>query len=314
MLTYTYKNKDGIVKQIVVKLADYDFIPVWIDYVQRIASKTPHIKWYAAGVNNNRQKAPPHELIPTLEHLLGNYNYFQDLGVNDYTETIELLKSLITNPEETEQKHLNMFHRHFTRLEMDYLNIQKPLPLHAELNEFWQNIQDINGYTHKLESYTYGRIERRKKYEEFLQYSVQFTNAHNLAYVGPVESVFTESNIEHIKDFKFDFFTQNYDYDVWLHEDITGKDQMKTFLDEDDLTQFDVTGNLLFTPSVTFDPHKVYKSILDDKTFRNESINCKKTLDRYPIGTIVSCENVIWDELFESEILSIYLNDKLLWG
>lgn len=313
MVVYTYKNKNEEVNKIEVELAKHDFIPIWINYLERISKKTPNTEWYVAVANKVNKPVKPNILIPYLKKLLEIYNFFNNHKVNNFDEIIYLLTELVTCPEKTEQKHLNTFHRHFTLLEMEYLKQGKSLPLGIDFKKFWLAIQELNTYTHKLECYTYGKSVRRQKYKDQLQYSIQFTNAHNLAYSKTEQSIFSDKNIEYINNCKFDFFSQNYDYDVWLHEDITGKDQMKAFLEEDDLKEFDVTGNILFTPSVLFDPFKIYKNVLDDKLFRKESKDASKTLDRYPIGNIINKNNIIWSNLLESKIMSIHLNNNLLW-
>lgn len=317
LLKYTIKDNRKVTKSISVALAQYDFVEYWRDYVVRIAEKTPHVTWYFAGVNNNRQEAGTDILIGPLKQLYNNYSYFVLLGINveSFTEILREIEFLLKYPEFVNQYHLNKFHRTFTKLELKYLKDEYPLPNNADPKVFWQNVQDLNGYTHHMEGYTYRHLNRRKQYKDFLQYSVQFTNAANLAYATTVCGIFDKENIENIDErFTFDFFKQDYNYNVWLHEDITGKDQMKAWLDEDDLNEFDITGNILLTPSLCFDPHNVYKSILDDESFRTESKNSNKPINRFPIGKIVEANDIIWDDLFTSEVLKVELAGKILWS
>jgi hypothetical protein len=109
----------------------------------------------------------------------------------------------------------------------------------------------------------------------------------------------------------FDPTTEEYHYDVWINEDIQGKDHMKAWLDEDDLTQTDVWGNSFMTPNVMFDPHLIYASVIDKPDFIAEYKASGKTLNRWPLGKIVN--EVDWDSVEKGKISSIELDGTVLW-
>jgi hypothetical protein len=115
-----------------------------------------------------------------------------------------------------------------------------------------------------------------------------------------------------IKD-SFDFLTEEYHYDVWLNEDIQGKDHIKAWLDHDDLTQSDIWGNSFLTPNIMFDPELCYSTTLDNEEFRKEYIASNKTLNRWPLGNIVSLNNINWSDIMFTPITTILLDDNILW-
>jgi hypothetical protein len=112
----------------------------------------------------------------------------------------------------------------------------------------------------------------------------------------------------------FDAYKSNTDYTVWIHEDIVGKDQVKAWLDHDDLSQFDITGNTNMTPNVSFDPFKMYNRIVNDPEFKQESLSSGKTLDRNPLGNILNIENIDFDALLSGSVYSIELDGEMLWN
>jgi hypothetical protein len=314
-LEYTYiDNETNLEKLILIDLNETQFVKYWIEYLLRLSAKVPKVDWYSAILNSTRYEGrPANENVPPLIDLLLTFTYFQRINIMEkFDDIVNELKSLLVNPSLVEQTHLNKWHRIFTRLEHKYLKLEAPMDHHIDKKEFWQRVQDINTFTHKLETYTYPREERRNPYLGQCQFSIQFTNANNLNYIRA--GVFDEQNIERIpKDFIFDIKTDNFDYDVWLHEDITGKDQMKAWLDRDDLTEFDITGNILITPSITLDPYKIYPGILSTEEFQRDSIASNKPVNRYPLGTIRNKDNVDWDKFINCKVVKIKLNDSILW-
>lgn len=315
ILTYRYRNVEQKECTILVELANTEFVNEWKDYLYRISEKVPNLKWYGSGLNNSRliRTVTKEDNIPCLQQLFKNFSFFTENNIEDRSDMLRLIEQLLVFPETVRQEHLNVFHRHFTRLENKFLSRHSKPPDHVKHRDLWQNIQDLNGYTHKMEGWTYPLLERRNPYLGVMQYSFQFTNAHNLA--GVQANVFGVGNIEWIDEkFDFDFFKESFNYDVWLHEDITGKDQMKAWLDHDDLTQVDITGNLLMTPNITFDPYMIYYRVLTNEEFRKESISCGKKLNRYPLGRIINTRDIYFQDIVGSEITSIALDNRILWS
>lgn len=313
MLTYQYLTKDGVGKQVMIELLDYAFIRRWIEYLDKISGRCPNINWYIGGLNDSSGRRLPENNVYDLLRLRDCFNLINRNGLADLANEITNLERLMAFPDRVTQHHLNTWHRIFTGLEMQYLKKGATLPNGLVRDDIWQTIQDINTYTHHMELWTYRRMPKRQQFMEYRQHSIQFTNANNLAYLKKENQVFGKNNIEFIEPGGFDFFTQNYNATVWLHEDITGKDQMKAWLDDDDLKEDDITGNLLMTPSVTLDPQRLYIKILENEDFRQQSKASGKTLDRYPLGNIVNLKSIDWKEFTDSSITSVHLFGKKLW-
>lgn len=315
MLTYYYITPKQERKSINIRLLDYNFANRWRNYISNLANKCPNISWYIAGLNSveGLQREVEHN-VPELLKLRDIFNYINRNGLKDLANDITELERLMAYPFNVKQSHLNKWHRIFTGLENYWLKKEeKDLPPHIHRPELWQAIQDINTYTHHLEMWTYHCSIRREPYLNIKQYSIQFTNANNLNYRQKQNQVFSAENLELIEPGGFDFFSQEYHCSVWLHEDITGKDQMKAWLEEDDLTQYDITGNILMTPSITLDPNLLYAQILDREEFRIESKLSGKTLDRYPLGNIIDSDKIDWKEFRQSNIEQVVLDNNLLW-
>ena len=313
MLVYNYITNKHEIKQISIELFNTDFVNYWIKYLDRISTKCPKVEWYIAGLNNTKFIRNPVDNVMDLLRIRDAFNFINRNGLENLADEITVLERLMAFPDRVTQQHLNKWHRIFTTLEMTYLKMGKKWPEHLTRQEIWQNIQDINTYVHHMETWTYFSVHRRKSFLNHIQYSIQFTNANNLSYTKPENQIFGPKNIEWIENFEFDFLNGNYNASVWLHEDITGKDQMKAWLDEDNLNESDITGNLLLTPSITLDPNMLYKQILDFKDFRKESIASNKKLNRYPIGNIVSKDLIDWEEFFKSKIYNVSLHNKTIW-
>lgn len=318
MLVYTYITPELHHKKIKIELLDYYFVNRWTNYLQKLSTKCPNISWYVAGLNGVSKHRIPQDNVLDLLRIRDCFVFVNKHGLESCETEICEIERLLVYPEQVLQYHLNEWHRMFTKLEHRYIKIGEKIPSTVDYNEVWQTIQDINTYTHHLEQWTYIRLPRRQEFKNTMQYSIQFTNANNLHYLKDQNDVFGPENIEFIEPGGFDFLNYinhtHYDSTVWLHEDITGKDQIKAWLDHDDLDEFDVTGNLLMTPSVTLDPYKIYSSVLNKHTFRNQSKNTKKTLDRYPLGNIINMDDIDFGSIFACKMHSVCLGDQELWN
>lgn len=202
-----------------------------------------------------------------------------------FDETLIVINELIQDPQRFSQDHLNVWHRQFTTLEMR--NSAYHLYNGNEDNKkHYFYIQEINRIVHKLELFTYPKLPRIMKYYD-KQFGIQFTNANNNALIKNDDCAKVWEYCTDLSTGIFDFETDKYDYDVWLQADILGKDHVKAWVEQDDLTQSDITGNLILTPSLMLDVNKIIKRVYDDKDFRKESKASGKTVDRLPLGNIV---------------------------
>lgn len=311
MLVYKYTTPENVQKQIAVQVANYPFMEEWKNYLLTVVKNLSNLNFYPSSLVYNAGNIERSDIVDNnLAKLYSTFKFLHDTGLENFTSELDELILLLKKELELNQSYLNKWHRHFTRMEMSHLKIDREdFYSHLDYDQVWRAVQDINLHTHMLELYTYGKLPRREKYKGKIQKSIQHTNASNIKYAPAIHS---SENIRWISA-SFDFFTQEYRYNVWLHEEITGKDQFKTWLDHDDLTQFDCTGNKLMTPSVTFDPYMIFADILDDAEFRAESKQSGKTLNRFPVGNIINIVEIDWEELAKSTITCIQLDGTIVW-
>ena len=308
-------EKDKLIT-IQIKLIDNEFIYKWKNYLIETHQRVPHVHWYITRFNNNTKHLQPSNLIVNLARLYSSFMFFQKHNAGDFTKEIQRIEHLFEHPEETTQNDLNIWHRHFTTMEQRYSNDNNKTPPNTLTADLYEYIQDVNQFTHRCEGYTYAACPRRQKYGNMPMYTVQFTNANNHTYFANNENrqVWTSST-PRFPTGTFDCFNENTDYDVWLHEDIIGKDQIKAWLDHDDLKEFDVAGNEIWTPNIAFDPHKLFHSVIQDEDFKRESKESGKTLDRLPIGNIITdVKTIDWELVLTGRVIRIEVDDQLLWN
>ena len=111
----------------------------------------------------------------------------------------------------------------------------------------------------------------------------------------------------------FDPLVDDYYHTVWLEEDIRGKDMIKAWVQEDDLTAEDCTGNLFLTPNILLDPYYTIPSIINHPDWQDQYIKSRKTLNRFPVGDIMDLDKVHWGELSEFKLEQIQLDNTILW-
>lgn len=319
MLVYNYEvNPNATGKptnliptvQIQVKLLNTPFVKRWMTYLVNLSDRVPNIGWYMTSQASNERNIKLEEMIPSLTHLYNSFAYFHEHKIEDFTDIINELTYLLQNPASLTQHHLNTYHRWFTEFATRFFVTKYKQPPTCNEQELFTHVHNVNGYVHNLEQYTYYDLERRRIFPVCKQWSTQAHNAHNLNNLQNGiwdEMVWLESGT-------YDFFNESYDHTVWLHEDIQGKDQLKAWMDHDILDPEDITGNLFMTPNVTFDPYKLYKTIMDRDDFRQESSATGKTLDKPPLGDIVNIDEVPWEHMVHYRVTSITLSNITLWS
>ena len=314
MLIYKF-IKDNKIIEVKIKLLENSFVDSWVKYMLELYPRVKRLHWYMTKFAYRDRYLKPNQLPVNLSRLHASFLFFHKHKVDDYTNVINRIEYLLNRPEETTQDDLNIWHRHFTTLEGKYSLHPHKTPPNTLTMDLYEYIHDVNQYTHKLEGYTYFDCERRKLHPDSKMYAVQFTNANNMTY-------FAENDNKNVWDGStprlqagfYDYLQkQDYDHSVWLHEDIIGKDQIKAWLDHDDLSQFDVTGNDCMTPNVSFDPGKFYHKILSNPEFQEASKASGKTLDRPPLGDIINIPEINFEALLTSRVESVILNGTQLW-
>jgi len=305
MLIYKYTAPQGEIKQIEVELLDNKFVNEWQQYLTRTAARLPSILWNFSSHGMAKQyKANP---IPLLTDLHKSFVFLQThLGI-DFAKEIADLVHLLEVPNDLTQAHLNTWHRHFTTVATEYYSGRMKIPAEVRVDEMFERFHALNQNVHDLEFMTYPTLSRRTAIGDKQQYSAFCADARALE---GSNALWASGHAESITD-SFDPATEEYHYDVWINEDIQGKDHMKAWLDEDDLLETDVWGNSFMTPNVMFDPHMIYASIIDNPAFMADYQASAKKLNRWPLGKIVN--TVDWPKLTKSRISSIVLDNITLW-
>lgn len=311
MLVYNYTTTEGQTAQIQVNLLDTPFVNEWKEYLKRTATRLPDILWKFS--NHDIAKQYDCDPIPLLTGLRESFIFLQtNLGL-DFSKEISDLAHLCETPADLSQSHLNVWHRHFTTIATEYYSGRMQIPEGITTAEMFTKFHTLNQNVHDLESLTYYKLSRRIPFGDKPQYSVFCADARALE--GSNE-LWTTGHAENITE-TFDPTVSDYHYNVWLNEDIQGKDHMKAWLDEDDLTQTDVWGNSFMTPNVMFDPNMIYAGVLDNQEFKNDYVASGKPLNRWPLGTVAN--EVDWEslkpgrELKRPTITSIELDGVVLW-
>jgi len=215
--------------------------------------------------------------------LIQSFELLQEHYRIDYTHEISDLYQLINNSKDLTQFQLNCWHRHFTTNAVNFVTNQ-------ETNDvIFSTIHSINENVHDLEICTHNKIERRESVKDKLHYGIVSANSKNLK---DGTSLWTGGNQESIiENFTFD---NDYNFTVWLNDDIQGKDHFKCWYDEDDASNTDIWGNTFMTPNVLLDPNKIYANLMDNVKFKKFVLDSNKPINRYPIGNILNIEKVDW--------------------
>jgi hypothetical protein len=313
MLIFNAINLRKELITIEIEFNDHSFTHKWKDYYQRTLKRCLNLDWYCNIMNRSERTFTLDECIPHLDKIKNALEFFDSYLDDDVSKELEIINLVLSDINILQQQHLNLWHRSFTRLAVKYFHPKSIVPNGLDKKIVHSIIHDINTNTHQLERYTYADLPRRSRLfdKTQIQYTAQCTDGYNLKYI--TNKLWDEGYIEEITPRGFDFNTCEYNYSVWLQEDIQGKDQFKAWLDYDDLTENDITGNLFMTPNLVLDPNYTYSRILDNDEFRNESILSKKTIDRYPLGNIINIDSIDWANLPGSTILEIILDSKLLY-
>lgn len=313
MLIYKFKHNDNII-EVPIQLLNTPFVESWKEYVIKLYERVPNIHWYITKFANNQRFFNEMQIIEFLSRLHASFLFFRKHGVGEFKDEISRIEFLFKDPKQIKQHDLNVWHRHFTRLEGTYSLHPHKTPPNTLTMDLYEYIHDVNQFTHKCEGYTYADCLRRKRYDKSPMYTVQFTNANHMSYFAENDNknVWDDSTPRLPKG-TYDCFKESNNHTVWLHEDIIGKDQIKTWLDHDNLNEFDVNGNDCMTPNISFDPHKLYHRVINDPEFVQESKASGKTLDRPPLGDVINPESIDWELLLSSRVVSIELDGRQLW-
>jgi hypothetical protein len=305
MLIYNFTTPDNKQEQITVELLDTVFVNKWKHYLIRTAQRLPNIRWGFSSHGNMKQFNL--DLIPLLKKLHNAYTFLQKHLELEFANRISTIDALLADPKELTQAHLNRWHRDFTTVATEYYSGSMQIPMTTDNNAMFHSIHALNQNVHDLEFMTYPGLSRRTAIGNKNQYSVYCADSKALE---GSNALWASGHTENITD-TFDPVIEEYHYDVWLNEDIQGKDHMKAWLDEDDLNQTDVWGNSFMTPNVMFDPEMIYPAVIDSPGFLDDYVASGKKLNRWPLGTLKTA--IDWSVLNDCKLDSIELDGTVIW-
>jgi hypothetical protein len=301
-----------------IELANTAFVAKWLDYLETIDLPNLPMQssyWKVAGRVDERELwkisekfTPLLDMIGSGLNFLENYFGFKFYQANEFLEDtrLRLDKTIKTNGDihfQVPQEYLNTWHRIFTSAISGQNILGKPLVLYnPDMYDKLKLVEDINTAVHKLEALSayYYNDRRQQFYGQMI--SIIFRNANTEFDPKKQMRIFNtviKDHYDHVKD-------DHWQYDVWLNEDIAGKDMIRCWLDYDGFQNTDITGNLMMTPSVLLDLDQSYNRVLNDAEFMRCYNETHKTLDRFPIGRIVRRDTNLQNnsQVIKTEILS----------
>ena len=225
-------------------------------------------------------KVPRARVVEIIDDLEEALDYCEgQIPQYDWTAAIEAfgrLRHTWRSRVTIRQSDLNILHREFTT-QCLLGNNKSDDPL------LDKKVHDINQSVHLLETFvSWDNLPLRNKYRGVC-HNVMYTSAN---FNSDDDSLF----FHRLKgsDFDFDHRAQKTDFNVWLANDILGKDLICCYLDGDDPNNNDITGNHFMTPNIMIDVDKHYNEICRSTEFNQwHSKHCPdKLLNRWPIGNI----------------------------
>ena len=242
----------------------------WFDYARAVVNSGTNTYWLTPVWEENATKPEEYSLerVQVLCDELRSYTHRLRNTGYDFAECNAAIDRLAVAPTQAD---CNITHRTFTTLVMDGWSTGEP--------EIERAIHGINGATHRLEV---SFPQQRREQFNGRVFQVLFTDADTRNNVD-----FSIWNTRLDGDF-YDHRAHSTDYDVWMNDDILGKDLPRCFLDADDPHERDITGNRFLTPSLYFDLDRHYHHVAQSTEFNQwlDTTGCTKTLDRWPLGTI----------------------------
>jgi len=258
-----------------IDMLDTPFVSNWKEYMNRINQPSFNMhQWFITGWP--WETSADDSIDVNIQRIEDALDYC-DKHITTFDFSLSK-NALIQYKKSPNQKHLNLIHRQFTAQTIDNHLLEDD---NLTLN---QKVHDINAGVHKLETFQiYPNLELRQKYKGTM-IAIVFTNANTKQ--GDYDtSIWTENQI---RNCNFDHTIEDTNCNVWLNEDILGKDLIRCFLDGDDPNNKDITGNTFLTPSLLIDVDNVYHNILISEEFNewHSKLCPNKTLNRWPIGNI----------------------------
>jgi hypothetical protein len=241
-LTYTFNDYS----KIQIDLLENDFVNTWLNYFINLDKTNLNFRYDEIKLSGYKKISTDKNILSDLNSIQTSLNYIStscNLNFDELIDKIIYEKSKIPN---IDQGVLNDVHRTFTRL-INNQNVSGYIPIDTNKILF-ENLHNLNDTVHRLESYSTFTFSHKRKL---------FKNKPIMS-LGVFKFPFNKKTW--IKS-NFDPLIDNYNFDVWLNDDILGKDMIRSYLDDDFIQFDDITGNLFITPNLELDPSKNIKNI-----------------------------------------------------
>lgn len=291
-ISYIFDNDNTID----IELIENDFVESWLQFFVNDIENRDKISYISYNFSGAWGEYTKEQIDIDLILIEASLDFLSKKFFINFDNLLEKTKREKENSPQVSQRYLNEIHRTFTRM-MNNQNVLGHLEIYDEITQRF--IHNLNDAVHRLESRSAFKNSLRRKMFSDPMLQIIVPNSF------PIEK-------EWIK-FKFDPNIDLYDHTVWLNEDILGKDMIRAWLDEDLIHYDDITGNLFQTSSILLDPFKNIKKIIDLPEWKEYYSCTYKTLDRFPIGNIVS-RNSWGARTPGGKIKKVLLNNKVIYG
>ena len=319
MLVYKLKLSNNTEFDFCIDLLDTPFVDRWKSYMQDLSEQLSDINWaFRLGkcmvsslqaVSFYRYLEKLRSFSSWLVKLRDAFEFLHCHCLGNYEKELADLDFLIKNPKELRQRHLNIWHRHFTTQATEWYSKRMAVP-YGLVEETFNTIHAINQHVHVLEIATYRHLNNIDIKKERFTHFINCTDSREFKIKDQLWSNY--NSVQTFPD-TFDPIGNNHHHSVWLGEDIQGKDQVKAWIEEDDLSAEDCTGNLFFTPNLILDPNYLYYTVMSNPDWQKQHEACGKPVNRWPIGDILNLESINWKTLHHAIIQSVELDGKTLW-
>jgi hypothetical protein len=239
-----------------------------------------------------------------LSELINSVNEELDLKTSNQFE--KNIKSIINNVGDI----LNKNSQTLTKLSTELKLNKYPGGITPTREDLFKSVHTLNQAVHDLEGSTYRYL---KNIELIKGKWISFIACTNSKEFKNKDALFGNGNELRLTDRVFNPETEEFHYSVWLAEDKQGKDQIKAWLEDDDLSASDCTGNLFMTPNLILDPYMIFASVMENPDWQKQHLESGKPVNRFPIGNIVDLETIDWHSLRETTIDSVIIDDIVLW-
>ena len=223
-----------------IELLDNPFVKKWADHFSNML-ETFDVSYGAETQPVFHRNKTTQEILKDLENLRNTIIKLQDMGTKFPFDSSKVVYEKIFMDHDAGQQLLNEIHRYFTTGERTYTGWDRRIEEHSlphwsddfeseftinenNKDEFYKQLLLINDCVHEVDQ---SLMTTRKS----IDYNKQIVN---------LQFKFTEGIFADIREEDYIYASDNEEYDVWVGNDILGKDYIEAFYDHDDPSEWDV--------------------------------------------------------------------------